>query len=94
MNSSILSIHGNYFVMFVLRCEHNTLPLHSRSIYSLIKEESNRPKYSKLLQHPFICRGENSRTDVATYFNDVLHAMTQHGITPFTADQPAECWFE
>lgn len=63
-------------------------------IYSLIKEESNRPKYSKLLQHPFIQRGERSYTDVATYVSDILERMLQHGITPFTADQPAECWLE
>lgn len=66
----------------------------SLSIFSLIKEESNRPKYSKLLQHPFIQRGERSYTDVATYVCEILETMQLHGITPFTADQPAECWFE
>ncbi|XP_031632322.1 dual specificity mitogen-activated protein kinase kinase 4 [Contarinia nasturtii] len=55
----------------------------------LIKEETNRPKYSKLLQHPFIERGERSYTDVASYVSDILQAMVRHGITPFTADQPA-----
>ena len=69
---------------------HNVL----LSILSLIKEESNRPKYSKLLQHPFIQRGERSYTDVATYVSDILQTMTLHGITCFTTDEPAECWFE
>lgn len=62
--------------------------------FSLIKEEINRPKYSKLLQHPFIQRGERSHTDVATYVVDVLETMEQHGITPFTTNQPAENWFD
>ncbi|XP_055706669.1 dual specificity mitogen-activated protein kinase kinase 4-like [Phlebotomus papatasi] len=58
----------------------------------LIKDESNRPKYSKLLQHPFIQRGERSHTDVAAYVSDVLESMANNGITPFTTNQPAECW--
>lgn len=62
--------------------------------FSLIKEESNRPKYSKLLQHPFIQRGERSYTDVATYVSDVLETMVFNGITPFTTNQPAECWLD
>lgn len=61
---------------------------------SLIKEESNRPKYSKLLQHPFIQRGEKSHTDVAAYVSDILETMAAQGITPFTTNQPAECWFD
>lgn len=62
--------------------------------FSLIKDESNRPKYSKLLLHPFILRGEKSHTDVATYVSDILETMAYNGITPFTTDQPAECWFD
>lgn len=57
----------------------------------LIKEESHRPKYSKLLQHPFIQRGERSHTDVAAYVCDTLEEMEQLGISPFTTNQPAEC---
>lgn len=64
------------------------------SHFSLIKEESNRPKYSKLLQHPFIQRGEKSHTDVASYVSDILEEMAENGITAFTTDQPAECWFD
>lgn len=65
-----------------------------RLIFSLIKEESYRPKYSKLLQHPFIQRGEKSHTDVATYVGDVLETMAMHGITQFTTNQPSECWLD
>lgn len=61
---------------------------------SLIKEESHRPKYSILLQHPFIVNGERSPTDVAGYVNDVMDTMKFHGITPFTTNQPAECWMD
>lgn len=56
----------------------------------LIKEESLRPKYSKLLQLPFIQRGERSRTDVAAYVGDILESMENDGITQFTTNQPAE----
>lgn len=69
-------------------------PSISLVIHSLIKEESNRPKYSKLLQHPFIQRGEKSYTDVAAYVVDVLETMACHGITPFTTNQPAESWYD
>lgn len=61
---------------------------------SLIKEETNRPKYSKLLQHHFIQRGERSHTDVAAYVCDILESMANNGITPFTTNQPAECWYD
>lgn len=64
------------------------------SYHSLIKEESNRPKYSALLLHPFIQNGERSPTDVAGYVNDVLETMKFHGISPFTTNQPAESWFD
>lgn len=63
-------------------------------LHSLIKEESNRPKYSKLLQHPFIQNGERSPTDVAGYVIDVLETMALYGITPYTTDQPAEIWYD
>ncbi|KAM8704210.1 hypothetical protein ACLKA7_008758 [Drosophila subpalustris] len=56
----------------------------------LIKKESDRPKYSRLLQMPFIRRGENSHTDVAAYVADVLESMESDGITQFTTNQPAE----
>lgn len=62
--------------------------------HSLIKDESLRPKYSKLLQHPFILSAEQSRTDVAAYVTDTLESMAAQGITPFTFNQPAECWID
>lgn len=57
---------------------------------SLIKKESDRPKYSRLLEMPFIRRGETSHTDVAVYVADILESMENDGITQFTANQPAE----
>lgn len=59
---------------------------------SLIKDESLRPKYSKLMQHPFIAYGEQNRTDVAGYVSDILESMERNGITAFTTNNPAECW--
>ncbi|XP_055923334.1 dual specificity mitogen-activated protein kinase kinase 4 isoform X2 [Eupeodes corollae] len=56
----------------------------------LIKNESERPKYSRLLQMPFIQRGERSHTDVAAYVTDILESMESDGITEFTTNQPAE----
>lgn len=56
----------------------------------LIKNESERPKYSRLLQMPFIQRGERSHTDVAAYVTDILESMEQDGITEFTTNQQAE----
>ncbi|XP_073841141.1 dual specificity mitogen-activated protein kinase kinase 4 [Musca autumnalis] len=56
----------------------------------LIKNESERPKYDRLLQMPFILRGERSNTDVAAYVTDILEAMESDGITQFTTNQPAE----
>ena len=60
---------------------------------SLIKDEKDRPKYAKLLTHPFIQRAERSHTDVAAYITDILESMANNGITPFTTNQPAECWY-
>lgn len=59
-------------------------------IFSLIKNETERPKYDRLLEMPFILRGELSNTDVAAYVTDILDAMEDDGITQFTTNQPAE----
>lgn len=58
----------------------------------LIKEETKRPKYNKLLEHPFIKGPELGRAEVAAYVGDVLDAMASNGVSPFTTDQPAEAW--
>lgn len=44
--------------------------------YSLIKEEDQRPKYNKLLEHPFIRGGEKASPDVAAYVATVLDSMS------------------
>lgn len=41
----------------------------------LIKEEQHRPKYKKLLEHPFIIRSERETVDVSGYINSVLDKM-------------------
>ena len=38
----------------------------------LIKEESQRPKYTRLLEHPFIRRSDPERVDVADYVTCVV----------------------
>uniref|UniRef100_A0A182UT57 mitogen-activated protein kinase kinase n=1 Tax=Anopheles merus TaxID=30066 RepID=A0A182UT57_ANOME len=60
----------------------------------LIKDERDRPKYGRLLQHPFIQQAEKSDTDVAAYVSEVLESMANNGITQFTTDLPAEGWNE
>ncbi|XP_055612011.1 dual specificity mitogen-activated protein kinase kinase 2-like [Uranotaenia lowii] len=60
----------------------------------LIKDEKDRPKYGKLLQHAFIQRTENCLTDVAAYVGEILESMANNGITPFTTNLPAESWNE
>ncbi|KAH0947267.1 hypothetical protein HN011_011028 [Eciton burchellii] len=70
--------NGNHFTMdfvnFVNTC--------------LIKEETQRPKYNKLLEHPFIRRAEEATIDVAAYISSVLDNMANNGVTPFTTNQP------
>ncbi|KAL7288655.1 hypothetical protein TKK_0017386 [Trichogramma kaykai] len=54
----------------------------------LIKEENQRPKYNKLLEHEFIRNSENATIDVAGYIDKIMHQMDNYGVTPFTTDQP------
>lgn len=56
--------------------------------FSLMKDETLRPKYNKLLQHPFIINGEKEEVDVAAYVCDILDAMANNGISAFTTNQP------
>lgn len=58
----------------------------------LIKDEKDRPKYGKLLQHPFIQRAEKSHTDASVYVSAILESMANNGITQFTTNLPAEGW--
>lgn len=55
---------------------------------SLIKEETQRPKYNKLLEHPFIRRSDDASIDVAAYVSGILDSMANNGITAFTMNQP------
>ncbi|XP_037302189.1 dual specificity mitogen-activated protein kinase kinase 4-like [Manduca sexta] len=71
---------SNNFVNFVNTC--------------LIKEETQRPKYNRLLEHPFIKGINQSRADVAAYVCEVLDAMERNGVSPFTTDQPAQAWVD
>lgn len=65
----------------------------------LIKEETNRPKYKILLQHPFIQLHEKLRPyshpspEVANYIATVLESMKSNGFTQFTTDQQEEIEF-
>ncbi|XP_075230803.1 dual specificity mitogen-activated protein kinase kinase 4-like isoform X2 [Lycorma delicatula] len=54
----------------------------------LIKDETQRPKYNKLLEHPFIIRSDNAPIDVAHYVSNILDSMTDNGATIFTTNIP------
>ncbi|XP_063234461.1 dual specificity mitogen-activated protein kinase kinase 4 isoform X2 [Bacillus rossius redtenbacheri] len=54
----------------------------------LIKEENQRPKYNKLLEHPFICNSDEASIDVAEYVSTVLDDMANNGDTAFTTNLP------
>ncbi|PZC86398.1 dual specificity mitogen-activated protein kinase kinase 4 [Helicoverpa armigera] len=71
---------SNNFVNFVNTC--------------LIKEENQRPKYNRLLEHPFIKGIDQSRADVAAHVCEILEAMERNGVSPFTTDQPAQAWVD
>ena len=51
----------------------------------LIKEESQRPKYTRLLEHPFIRRSEPERVDVAEYVTLVLERWDETAMDVETA---------
>ncbi len=46
----------------------------------LIKEESQRPKYTKLLEHPFIKRSDGENVDVAQYVSGVMERWDQEAM--------------
>ncbi|XP_021933323.1 dual specificity mitogen-activated protein kinase kinase 4 isoform X1 [Zootermopsis nevadensis] len=54
----------------------------------LIKEETQRPKYNKLLEDRFIRSSDEANVDVAQYVSDVLDLMANNGATAFTMNQP------
>ncbi|XP_071442274.1 dual specificity mitogen-activated protein kinase kinase 4-like isoform X3 [Hetaerina americana] len=54
----------------------------------LIKDETQRPKYNKLLEHPFIKCSDETAIDVALYVSDILDRMSNNGRTMFTMNDP------
>ncbi|CAD1469427.1 unnamed protein product, partial [Heterotrigona itama] len=46
-----------------------------------------RPKYNKLLEHPFIRKAEEDTVDVSAYISGVLDNMVLRGLTPFTTNR-------
>lgn len=70
--------------MCVVICEH----LFDFSCCSLIKEETQWPKYNKLLEHAFIRHSEEACVDVVQYVSDVLDNMANNEAMMFTMNQP------
>ncbi|XP_025419527.1 dual specificity mitogen-activated protein kinase kinase 4 isoform X2 [Sipha flava] len=54
----------------------------------LIKEENQRPKYNKLLEHPFIKRSDAESLDVASYISEIMAAMENDGAFMYTMNDP------
>jgi len=72
-----LQISNNFsphFVNFVNTC--------------LIKEENQRPKYNKLLEHSFIKRSDAESVDVASYISEIMDAMKNDGAFMYTMNDP------
>lgn len=55
---------------------------------SLIKEETRRPKYNKLLEHPFIKKSDEAKSDVSLYIREIINNMENCGAIMFTMNQP------
>lgn len=54
----------------------------------LIKDEQVRPKYIKLLQHPFVKYSQEDETiNVANYVCEILDKMIEFGVNEFTTNQ-------
>ena len=45
------------------------------------KEARQRPKYSKLLQHPFLERSQTEQVDVSAYVNNIFQRIETLGLT-------------
>lgn len=54
----------------------------------LIKEETQRPKYNKLLEHPFIKESDEAKLDISLYIRKILDEMESCGANMFTMNQP------
>lgn len=55
---------------------------------SLIKEENQRPKYNKLLEHPFIKRSDAESINIASYISEIMDAMKNDGAFMYTMNDP------
>ncbi|XKL62409.1 hypothetical protein PGB90_002242 [Kerria lacca] len=53
----------------------------------LIKEENRRPKYNKLLEHPFIKKNDENKLDASLYIREILNQMENSGAITFTMNQ-------
>lgn len=53
----------------------------------LIKEETQRPKYNRLLEHPFILRSEKETCDVAGYVCEILDRVPNNGQIKLDEDE-------
>lgn len=49
--------------------------------FSMQKEARQRPKYSKLLQHPFLLRSQTEQVDVSAYVQNIFQRIETLGLT-------------
>lgn len=52
----------------------------------MIKDETLRPKYNRLLQDRFILRAKEEEVDVAAYVSEIMDEMANNGISAFTTN--------
>lgn len=72
-----------------LQTPNNFSPHFVNFVYTcLIKEENQRPKYNKLLEHPFIKHSDAECVDVASYISEIMDAMKNDGAFMYTMNDP------
>lgn len=45
------------------------------------KEARQRPKYSKLMQHPFLLQSQSEQVDVSAYVTNIFQRIEELGLT-------------
>ena len=49
--------------------------------HSMQKEARQRPKYSKLMEHPFLIRSQSEQVDVSAYVTNIFQRIETLGLT-------------
>lgn len=77
MIAKILWILGKYSVWFVFQSSYVRC---FSPLLSLCKDEHERPKYKKLLEHPFVAKAKEKRQaeNVSVYLSDIIDGLEKN----------------